>query len=74
LTTNGTAGILALMQLQTWLDKETVSQAELAAALAVNRATVSRWLSGDRVPRAKWLRAIAEYTGGKVRPRDWNGK
>ena len=63
------------MQLQAWLEKQTISPAEFARTMNVARATVSRWLSGERIPRAALKRKIAEATGGKVRAVEWvNGK
>lgn len=59
------------MQLQAWLERQTISPAEFARSMNVARATVSRWLSGERRPRAAWLRAINKATAGKVRPEDW---
>lgn len=36
---------------------------QLAADLGVNPATVSRWLSGKRLPSTKSCRRLAEYSG-----------
>ena len=39
---------------------------QLAAALGVSHATVSRWLSGKYVPNVKSCRRLAEYSGVPV--------
>ena len=43
-----------------------ISQSAFAARIGVTQATVSRWLSGSKVPRASSLHKIADETGLSV--------
>lgn len=41
-------------------ERADISQAVLAAAIGVERATVSRWESGDREPEGQYLQSYIE--------------
>ena len=59
------------MNLEKWMKKEKKTQQEVADALEVSQCVVSLWLSRKRVPCAKVMRKIVEYTGGEVQPNDF---
>lgn len=52
--------------LKIWLLKNGLSQKELASDIGVREATVSAWISGQSIPRAKVLRKIATHYGLKI--------
>lgn len=39
---------------------------QLAAALHISHATISRWLSGEDVPSVKSCQKLAEYSGSSI--------
>lgn len=61
------------MKLSSWLRQEGISDAAFGASLTppVSQATVSRWKSGLRHPRAGSLRRIMLATGGSVTANDF---
>jgi transcriptional regulator with XRE-family HTH domain len=58
------------MKLQEYMDKEGISQSELARRLGVTVGAVCRWLSGNRFPNRPHLQRILDETKGKVTPTD----
>lgn len=62
------------MQLATFLQSSGLSAAEFGRRIGVGRATVTRWLSGDRLPNDRELMAkIFHETGGQVTANDFFG-
>ena len=57
-----TAAELASMT-RSFLARNGRNQAWLAGVLGTSRQQVSRWLSGERPPGARWTRALYEVTG-----------
>ncbi len=47
-------------------ESQGLSQAELAAVLGVEPATISRWETGLRRPAPRYLPKLAELTGASV--------
>jgi DNA-binding transcriptional regulator YdaS (Cro superfamily) len=58
------------MQLQKFLDKAEVSQAELARRLSVSPGLVWQWLNGHRRIAAEQVLPIERATDGKVTRHD----
>jgi DNA-binding transcriptional regulator YdaS (Cro superfamily) len=58
-------------KLRLWLWDGRRRQQWLAQELEVSNATVSRWLSGKRVPEEPHRKAIARLTRGKVTVGSW---
>lgn len=54
------------MKLKDWLLDHAESQAAFAARVDVHPITVTRWCSGQWVPRLEMVDRIAEATGGAV--------
>jgi transcriptional regulator with XRE-family HTH domain len=62
------------MQFREWIDKSEKSgksQAELARELGCSQADISRYCSGDVIPRPDRMQKIVEYTGGEVTANDF---
>lgn len=60
------------MRLGEWLKTNDAGAAyRLATMLCVNRSTVSRWVTGERMPSALSIEAIAKYTNLSVGASDW---
>lgn len=62
------------MKLAHWLErvKHSYTQAELADILGCTQASVSRYLSGHRVPTLLVMHQIMKLTGGAVTPNDFH--
>ncbi len=58
-------------KLNEWLLQSGTSVTELADELIVNRATVYRWLSGDKTPNPIFRAGIEKITNGAVMKDDW---
>ncbi len=59
------------MKLSTFLIQQQLSPADFARRLGVCRMTVHRYIRGDRFPRPRLLRKIAELTDGQVTANDF---
>lgn len=59
------------MKLSEFLKAKNWSQSKLARELDVTPATISYWLKGVRIPRAKQLAALQKLSGGKIKPVDF---
>lgn len=62
------------MQLNEWIEKEKKTQQEVADALGCGQADISRYCSGEAIPRPDRMQKITEYTGGEVTPNDFYNK
>jgi transcriptional regulator with XRE-family HTH domain len=49
--------------LKEWREERDVTQLDVAFALGVTPATVANWESGRSEPKARHLRALAEFLG-----------
>lgn len=61
------------MQLKTYLETHSISDADFAALIGVDRSSVHRMRNGNQTPSAKVMRAIAEKTNGEVTANDFFG-
>lgn len=59
----------AHIQLRGWIQLHSLSQADLARELHASEATVSRLLSGERIPSLRMAIRIANLTG--IQPTAW---
>lgn len=59
------------MTLADYLTTKKISQAEFAQLIGVSQVAVSRYASGQRMPRRNWLLKIREVTGGLVNGDDF---
>lgn len=59
------------MQLAHFLSMTKISKAEFAAKIGVNPVSLSRYLSGDRIPHRKQMALIREHTQGAVTADDF---
>lgn len=54
-----------------WLAEEGRQRSWLARKLGIDASLVSRWATGDRVPRLEWRQRIEEITLGAVSVTAW---
>ena len=59
------------MTLAEYLEQTNTTAAAFAAGLDVQRATITRYLNGSRLPIPDMMRAIKRATGDMVEPNDW---
>ena len=59
------------MHLSEWIEKENKTQQEVADALGCGQADISRYCSGEAIPRPDRMAKIVELTGGEVQPNDF---
>lgn len=59
------------MDLRAYLDTSGLDEAAFAAQLEVTKEAVRLWLTGERTPRPRMMRRIAEKTDGRVTPNDF---
>ena len=60
------------MKLSDWAEKTGTRPGAIAAALGVSPSTVSRFLTGERIPKSpQIIAAIEKLTKGKVSLSDW---
>lgn len=57
--------------LKEWRDERQVTQLDVAYALDVTPTTVANWENGRNEPKARHLRALAEYLGVKMEDIDF---
>lgn len=58
------------MTLAEYLASRNLTQAEFAAKVGVEQATIGRYAKGERFPRQRHLEAIERETGGLVSAQD----
>ena len=59
------------MTLEQYIKRTQLSRTQIAALLKTTEATVSRYITGARFPRAYMLDRIFKVTGGKVTANDF---
>lgn len=59
------------MQLKDWLAENPVTQRQFAGRIGVSDSAMSRYLSGDRIPKPAIITRIFQATGGQVTANDW---
>lgn len=59
------------MKLDQFMTETDSSLAVMAEKVGVTREAIRLWAAGERTPRPKWMRKIAEATEGKVTPNDF---
>ena len=57
--------------LQTYLDKNNKTVADMARELDVLHCVALRWVNGARVPSKENMQKIYEWSGGQVEPNDF---
>lgn len=57
--------------LKQWMRENSVTQVELGRKISVPQPTVSDWVRGQAVPRAKYILQLEEITGGEVNLRSF---
>lgn len=63
--------MLCPMRLNDYLADKRMTAEEFAMALGVTSAALSRYVTGDRVPRPAIMRKIIDLTAGRVTPNDF---
>jgi len=61
------------MKLTEYMAKKGINETEMARLLGMSQPTVSRYLSGERMPKPRNMAKIVAVTGGRVRPDDFYG-
>ena len=61
------------MKLADYLQRHSISPADFAKSIGVNKETVRRYMVGDRRPDRENLRLIADKTNGEVTANDFFG-
>jgi len=59
------------MKMQAWVDSAGMRRHEIAAALDVSEAHLSRLINGQRTPGSRLLARIEQFTQGAVRVSDF---
>jgi predicted transcriptional regulator len=59
------------MQLATYLERFDISKSAFAARIGVTQVAVSRYVSGQRIPRPRLMEKIKSETGGRVTANDF---
>lgn len=59
------------MTLSEYLTQQKMSQRQIAGALGVHPAQVTRWTKGTLLPSLEMVARIEAATGGQVRADDW---
>jgi len=59
------------MRLGDWLKQSGKTQEEFGALIGADTSTVSRYISGERMPSLKKLTRISDVTGGVVTATDF---
>lgn len=67
---NSKAPNLAMRKLETMLEQQHMTYADLARQLRIHPATVTYWRQG-RTPRRARMTQIAEWSHGNILPVDW---
>ena len=61
------------MKFSEYLQTKKITQEEVAKALGVSQATVSRWIQEDFIPSKELMQKIVAFTNGDVQPNDFYG-
>lgn len=59
------------MQLNEWMNKVGMSDAEMAQRVGCSRSAISRYRSGERMPRPEMLVKLVDATNSDVSPMDF---
>jgi len=59
------------MKLDQWIRKSGKTRSEVAQALGVSRASVTRWCAGDRRPEPYYVKKISTLSADKVGLLSW---
>lgn len=59
------------MKLQTYLDRNKISQSAMAKALGISAVAVHRYVRGTRLPEHAVLAKLLTLTDGQVTPNDF---
>lgn len=59
------------MKLSAWISKKKLTHAAFGAMIGATQAAVSRYVSGQRVPRPRVMARIVEVTKGQVTANDF---
>jgi DNA-binding transcriptional regulator YdaS (Cro superfamily) len=57
--------------LSTYMSEHGLSPHEMAQRLGCSEGAVRKWVYGERMPSAEWMRAIAKATDREVMPNDF---
>ena len=61
------------MKLEDFLEHKELSISEFARMIESSKSSVSRWISGERLPRKEAIEKLEAATGYRVTLRDWIG-
>lgn len=59
------------MQFAEYVNKQNITQEELAAILDTTQGSICRWLKGENIPRPEQMAKITEWSGGEVTANDF---
>lgn len=59
------------MTLYEWLKREGLTHADFAERIGLTQSSVTRYVTGSRVPRRETMIEIARATNGEVAPADF---
>lgn len=59
------------MKLQKWIEKENKTNKQVAEDTGISEMNISRYASGQNIPRPDNLQKIVAYTGGEVQANDF---
>jgi len=59
------------MGLNEWMDKVGMTDGEMAAKVGCSRSAISRYRSGERMPRPETLIKLVDVTNSDVSPMDF---
>lgn len=59
------------MQFSEYVNKQNITQEELADILDTTQASICRWLKGENIPRPEQMARITEWSGGEVTANDF---
>ena len=59
------------MLLNDWMIKVGMTDAEMATKICCSRSAISRYRSGERMPRPEVLTKLVDVTSGEVMPMDF---
>jgi len=62
------------VKLDAWLKREGMSREEFSSEIGRSMTSLSRYISGERMPRPAVMRRIAAVTGGSVTANDFTGE